>query len=377
MSSFGNRKGAVLVLCYMVIALMIGIGSAPVIRSLTEQRAAQVNEENLAAVYLAEAALDEAITNMRDLNTDNIEETSLAGGTYWAEITPLSGSLYQVDAHGLSGASQKNIETIARVSGESVFKYALFGDDYIYMKKGSFTDSYDSSEGAYNAGTAGDEGDIGTNAISANSIEIKQNSEINGQLVVGPDIEDPEDAVNSDGSNIITGDPDVVSAASETSFPEVDVSGMSCSTNLSIGSGVTHTFTAAGSPYCYNSLSTAKNAVIRVSGGDVKVYVNTFDFNKSLDVNSNGNPTQFILQVYGTADIQIDKEGTFVGAIYSPEAQIRIKKAGNYYGSIVAESVYVDKESRFHYDAALAEIDDLSSGGEVEIESWREYEESE
>jgi predicted acyltransferase (DUF342 family) len=242
------------------------------------------------------------------------------------------------------------------------------------MKKGAFTDSYDSSEGDYDPDAAGDEGDVGTNSISASSIEIKQGSTINGQLVVGPDIEDPEDAVDSDGSNVITGDPDVVSSSQEQDLPEVDITGLSCALSLSIGKNVTHTFASSGSPYCYNSISTNDGSKIRVSGGNVTVYANTIDFDKSLDVNSNGTPTQFILQIYGTSDIQIDKEGTFVGAIYAPDIQVRLKKAIDFYGSVVAESVYVDKESEFHYDAALLDIDDLQSGNEIEIQSWREYE---
>ena len=87
-----------------------------------------------------------------------------------------------------------------------------------------------------------------------------------------------------------------------------------------------------------------KNSQIVVSG-DVVVYAESVDFDKNLSVNEGGKPTQLLLNIYGSSDVVIDKEGTFVGGLYAPNSRVRLKKkdeaiskigpAGSYKTSVI------------------------------------------
>ncbi|MBI4342500.1 MAG: hypothetical protein HY599_03945, partial [Candidatus Omnitrophica bacterium] len=304
-------------------------------------------------------------------NSGAIQVTSLLTGTYWAEVTPLGGSRHLITAHGLAGTDQRNLEMTVQGEGQSIFQLPLFGDEEVRVKKDGLTDSYDSRLGPYDPETAGQRGHVGTNATDEDSVVLEQGTSINGQVVVGPGMADPSEAVSADGSVVITGDPPIVSAPQAVDTPPVDTTGLSCDQDLLLPKDATFTFAESDSPYCYDDIKADQNSVIAVTG-NVVVYANRVDFDKHLQVNAGGKPTQLILQVTSDGDVVIDKEGTFVGAIYAPQSRVRLKKEVAFYGAIAAEQIEIDKKSAFHYDEALGDASGPIGSYEVSVLSWRE-----
>lgn len=375
-----DRRGSVYVFSLGMVVLAIVVGAAILVRGTTEVDNSERSVNQAEAFQLADAALDQAMINLRVNNTASISSTPLASGKYWVDITSLGNQRYQVTAHGSSAGEQRDIEAVVERTPKSVFGDGpLHGDLAVRMKKGGFTDSYDSSQGdgKYNPNTAGKKGNISTNNTAVASIVLENGTAVNGRLIVGPDMTNPESAVNKDDSVVITApDPKIVSAPQKLLMDPVDTQNLQCVTgslnqSSTLPPNTTSTWSQSGSPYCYNALKTDQGSVITVSG-NVEVYANTIDFDKNLEINKDGKPTQLILQLYGTSDVVIAKEGTFVGAIYAPKVKVNLQKVVDFYGSLVAKEVDIDKESKFHYDEALKNCTSPRGGYKTQVKSWRD-----
>lgn len=368
-----SRRGMVVVLSLGLVALLGALGSSLLLRSVHESQLETRSLRRHNAFFLAESAVDHAISNLRANNTANLSTALLATGSYWAEVADLGSQRYQITAHGLAASEQRNADVVVQRTGQSLFRYPLFAKDGVRVKKDGLTNSYDSRLGSYNPATAGNQGTIATNNTAAGSIELRKNTAVNGQVIVGPGLADPTVAVSMDASVVITGTPSIVSAPSPLSLPAViPPSSPSCGTDLVLPKDATYTFTASNSPYCFNAIKADKNSVVAVVG-DVVVYAGSLDFDKHMDVNAGGKPTQLLIQIYSDNDVVIDKDGTFKGAIYAPNSKVRLKKETDFFGAIAAEEVQLDKTSQFHYDEALASLSYGPMGSyEVSILSWRE-----
>lgn len=365
-----NQRGMALVLSCLVITLVTAYGSAMMVQSLTEHRAVTRYSDLALAFQLAESGADQAIVNLQDGNEDDIVSTELYDGNYSAEIEDLGGGLYEITSHGTVGQTQRNIEVVVSLGGESVFQYGLFGEDSITLKKEAHTDSYNSAEGDYDEDTANENGNVATNNTADDSITIAKDSVIKGQVLAGPDMETPEDAVSLSEPVTITANPDIASASEGLELPAIDTSGLECEESFTLPANDTYTFTEAHGPYCFESLEADTGSVVAVSG-NVTVYAGAVNFNKNFEVNTEGDPTQLILKVYGTSDVVVNKEGTFVGAIYAPGLKVHFKKAATIYGAVTAEDIEVDKDLTLHYDEDLINYGPTINE-EATVESWRE-----
>lgn len=91
-----NNKGFILVTAYMVIAVLIILGTGLAVRSISEERVAFKERDVIQALWLAEAGLDRAISQLPN--------TPLSGnigiGTYLTQTTPLSATKFLIDSKG-------------------------------------------------------------------------------------------------------------------------------------------------------------------------------------------------------------------------------------------------------------------------------------
>ena len=78
--SSSDRRGSVLILSYLVVSALLVSGYTSVTAAMNEQRLAQVNHSATSAFHLAEAAVDEALANLRDDDTSDISSTAFMGG---------------------------------------------------------------------------------------------------------------------------------------------------------------------------------------------------------------------------------------------------------------------------------------------------------
>jgi len=371
-----TQQGFVYIVSLLLVMLLTMSSASVLVRSVSEAGQTERFDSQMVALHLAEAGVDQAARNLGTPTTtsDDVTSLNLPTGTFTVDPpVPLGSQRWRVTAHGTSPSDQGNprhVEAILQLTPQSVFQYPLFGKNTVDLKKGSLTDSYNSSLGSYDPATAGQQGHVATNSTAAQSIRLRAGTAVNGQVIVGPGMATPSGAVELDTSVLITGTPSIVSAPQAMELPAIDLSGLTCGGDLNLPKNGTFTFAEANSPYCYTRINADQGSVITVSG-DVVIYTSEVDFDKNLNVNATGRPTQLLLQIYGTSDVVIDKEGTFVGAIYAPEARARLKKVAEFYGALVAKDVEIDKESKFHYDESLQTVGPAGSY-QVSVISWRE-----
>ena len=110
--------------------------------------------------------------NLHYGTTTNIASTALSRGTYWAEVTQIESLRYQVVAHGLSAGELRDIEATVALTPQSVFQYALFGNQQVNVSGNATTDSYDSRLGSYASQIPTHDGDVGTNSTSAGGVSV-------------------------------------------------------------------------------------------------------------------------------------------------------------------------------------------------------------
>ena len=60
-----NRKGVILIVCYLVFVVFLILGSAFLIRSAAEKMAAEKERDSLRAFAIAEAGLQRAISDLK------------------------------------------------------------------------------------------------------------------------------------------------------------------------------------------------------------------------------------------------------------------------------------------------------------------------
>jgi hypothetical protein len=117
-----NRRGAALIICYMVIAALVLLAGAFLTRSISERSVAGKYFDSTQAFWLAEAGLNKAIFQLRS-NYDNlsaIPATSLGLGQYSATIT-LDGNDRVITASGFVPSASSAVK-IKRVIEATIIK---------------------------------------------------------------------------------------------------------------------------------------------------------------------------------------------------------------------------------------------------------------
>jgi len=91
-----NNKGFILIACYMVIAVLVILAIGFATRSIGEQRVAMKERDSVQALWLAEAGLDRAIS---DLSVASLSAT-LNSGSYTTTTTSISSTQYLIISTG-------------------------------------------------------------------------------------------------------------------------------------------------------------------------------------------------------------------------------------------------------------------------------------
>ena len=391
-----TRDGSVLIMSYFLVAIFLALGSATMVRSVTEQRVTLRSQDRANAFQVAEAGIEDALFQLRTGNTASIATTSFAQGSYTVSITQpqsLSSNQYLVQASGQVKGLTRTVEAIARVNAPSVFQFALFGDDNVRIKVTDnddtgdndadeqdthrvVIDSYNSALGTYQSQTPGT-ANLGTNNTQDKSVRLKANNgegsiTVNGQVDVGAGMTTPSTAVEVTGNVTITGNPQVVSQSSAFALPAVTPPS-ACGGKQELKNGETLTLSESGSPYCFDKLKLQDNASVVVQG-NVVVYVGELEVKHSSQLNAAGKPTQLIVEVTSNKKVKLQDNVLFVGGLYAPQSKAKIKDNVTVFGSIVATRIKAKNNAGIHYDQALSTTGPGSggSGGTTTLLSWRE-----
>ena len=239
------------------------------------------------------------------------------------------------------------------------FANAVHGRGNISLIGNAYTDSYNSTNGAYNVnGNRGANGDVSTDATATGSVTINPNSTVNGDVAVGPG-GNTATAINNQGT--ITGTTSTEAAAWNVPLSSIP-SGVTNQGPLSI-TGIRMVTLNEGT-YWYSSINSSGNGQLRINGA-VKIYVTG-----NVDIGGNGVATAGNLPpnllIYGTVDpnnsankctsVSIHGNGDFYGGIYAPDATISVVGNGSVYGSLTGNTVNINGNGGFHYDEALGNL---------------------
>jgi hypothetical protein len=272
------------------------------------------------------------------------------------------------------------------------------------------TDSFDSedpnysTDGKYDPAKAKDNGGVATNSGLVNSLSVG-NADIMGTVATGPG------GSVAIGPNGTVGDKDWVTAGNKgiqpgrassdmnVSFPDVEAPFTTGSIPPSgTVDGVTYDYIIDEGKYVISSLS--GKVLVR---GDAQLYVSSsfnitgeggiwIEENGSLELYSavdkvniagkgvvNGSGLAKNFQYFGlpsNTELKIAGNGEFIGAIYAPNAHLHLAGGGkdteDFKGASISASVKINGKFQFHYDEALARLD---NGGRGYIpDSWNEIE---
>ena len=374
-----RERGFIIIFSMGLIVFLTIVGSAFLVRSVHEERTSEISASWHRALSLAEASVDETMLKQHVGDFTNLATVSMADGTYWADMAPTGMPWqYLVNGHGRYQTAQRNIEAVTQLTPTSIFQFALFGHQRIFLDGDVITDSYDSSMGPYDPNTAGSNGDVGTNSTATGGVTVDGDIIINGQVAVGPSVSDPTTVVTINGgaSATITGSPPLVSQSVAMPMPAVIIPANLTCTDATVNANKVRVLETAVGAYCFNNLTVLGGATL-TADGPVKVYVtNYFHATGSTIIGDPANPSYLTMLMTAASQATIDGSmgGTteFYGGIYAPNADIEIGGNAEVYGSVIAQEVVTSGTPHIHYDEALGDLMDPIGLYKVKVLSWRE-----
>ncbi len=392
-----GRRGSTLLIALGVVIFLMLAETSLFVNGVTQSNISVRTYNRSNALHLAEAGLSQAALNLRTSSTtDDVTTAALVSGSFALNAPQSVGSnLDMVRSVGTSDVEQRQLEGVFRTDRQSVFQFALFGDQGVDMSGEMRTDSYDSRLGPYDnvvgspTYNAGHEGDIGTNNTSFGGLDLNGSGLlIDGQLFTGPDVADPQSLVDGYNGNLITGGTDPPTntqdvGALASTMPMVPVSvppGVTCADNT-VKAKQQVTLSATGGPlgngtYCYHNLNIEGGATF-TADGPVTIYLTgalQAVGETTVGVVSHPSRMLFYITSGGIATIAgtVGGSSRFYGVIYAPDATIAIGGEAQMFGAVVAQDIYVAGDAQVHYDVALKDFTGGPTTGSAELIAWRE-----
>lgn len=420
---FSSKSGSILIAALIVttaLALVMGAHSS---RLFSEYRMADRSYHMSAALNLAEAGIQHAMSELNYGNGSYTGWTASDGGSTQSitvsALTSTSGNVcggYTVTMSNIdtddpvvvsvgrspsvaNPRSSKSVKVALKRSQTGFFTMAVFGKESVLLNSNAQIDSYNSADGEYGGANVSCGGNVGTNSTSESwpyAITMNSNAVINGSAIVG---------VGGNANNAILENANVTITGNKTeldepkTFPAVyGPVGLTYKGSLTLNSNANESITESGK---YDNISLNSNSYLTVSG-DVQIYVTgtlSLNSNTHIDIQSGGSlelyvdgnmnfnsnayisnvakdPTKCIL--YGTSNytgnLNFNSNTAFYGVVYAPEANIQMNSNSGIYGSVVGKSVSINSNGKVHYDEALGESSVGPATGDYnyQLTSWAE-----
>lgn len=380
-----DEKGIATVLGFIVIMVLSILASSMLVRGVSSSRRTESYIDQNRAFWVAEAGLSYAIWELENGagawsgwttngNDKYIEDSIGSSGDYDITVNDYLSSPLVIEVTGYypnrasASAIVRSLEFVAEKNTTSLFEYAAYSESELTIGGQGYTDSYDSSQGAYGGANVGSSGDVGSGV----EVDASGQASVDGDIVIPVGADHP-DAKYYTGSVTEQDNPELESVsvpASLTALPN----GGSISSTTSLPSGdyqywminlsSSKTLTVTGPANIYltgsTSISVTANASIVVdaaSTGPVNVY---FDGDVKLAgqgvTNETNIPANLIM--YGTNSnsqtVNITGANDFHGAIYAPTATLNLSGQGGLFGSFIGDEVNITGQGGVHFDTDLA-----------------------
>lgn len=439
----GQERGAILIVVILLMVCM-AIMAAPFLSRLSGQyRTTDRAYKSMASFNLAEAGVEMAIYELNNMwlvfdwqasedgtLTRVLDDLAGAGDKVVGDVDiwifPLNGDERIVDSRGkIPFIADRTVDRSVRVVLEadygSLFKFAVFADEGIYMASNTRIDSYDTGVALiYDVKDAAANGHVGTNsqaaAATGGGIYLSSQDEIYGNVACGcgtllgaiDSVIDTSSAnTHIEGGKYVLGTPfDMTPDPPPSSFVSDLVYDPSKPDLVAQSKGGLTVINESMSGI-YDSLIVDVNSKARIEG-DVVIYItgtgkDTGEFlmknNSTLEI-APGSSLKLVLgeatftQLSNTAVNNLTKTASnlvilgteeFVGEMHwnsntdlygtiaVPEASIHYDSNYDLYGSLVCDYLDFDSNANIHYDEALGKLDWIRGGipGYV-VKSWKE-----
>jgi len=397
MTSLARRhdSGSAMVLAAIAFILMAGIGAALFSMSITGQKTTLTMSNADAAYHAAEAGVDDALNklnaykdkgatsgadwNIDDMITevDGVKVNQITGtfkdGSFTVIIEPAYAGLgeYKISSTGVAHGETRGIVTwISAEEDPGLFKYGLFGDVVLDAGGTLDTDGWDSTKGSYTP-TVNADGTYHnkTGHVASNGdVELSNNVKVYGNATPGPSGE-------VTGGGLVTG----TKEPAKTEFPMPAITyDPPDDANTSLGLVVTggnykvstwelkakevQVFDGDVTLWVDGDINLPSNAQIVVNG-KLTIYQNTGKFvlhgggqttTKGGIAIPGAKAENLIIYTNTTSTVTVNGHAGFYGAVYAPNAPVKLNGTADYFGSIVADKIDALGTAKFHYDESLA-----------------------
>lgn len=392
-----NQKGVFLISAYLVFSVIGTFSLALFLKSVANYHAIQRVQNRITAFHLAEAAVDEALVQLKTnpaYTGTGSGCVSLGNGCYQSVVAPSTDpSILIITATGHTPNSlpssyayeNRQIVTHLSLAGASPFDHALFSFSTLTGVEIShtFVDSYNSAKGPYNPATASSGGHVGTNysgwpGITDPQCVFLSNSQIKGNVIAGPGtnlemaIKITDSALYS--KSTITG---TISAASQLqSLPTISIPAeFETPPDFVVERGTSATL--AGGTYYFNNFSIEKRGKLTFTGPAVIYTKGQILLPEKAEITTYQNRPPNLL-IFNDAptwhEIGVKR---FYGAIYAPKSRVILIPRQSvlpreFYGSVVSDDLWTDFVN-FHYDEDLKTLAlGIKGGGEGDVVAWQE-----
>ncbi|MGE5309030.1 MAG: hypothetical protein ACM3OC_08090 [Deltaproteobacteria bacterium] len=395
-----NNRGVALILSFMVILVLTIVGTALIMRSVSENNNSQVYLGTHKAFWLAEAGLANAVWALKNNSTGcyqcanpavNCTSNSCGGASSKCLSRTLTGGDFDVIINAslitATGSYPARTDSVRKTrqltlaySANSNFDFAVFAKNKVVLLNNALVDSYNSGSGLYGGSNIHWSGNVGTNSNAVADITLGNNAVVRGSASTGSG-----GTISLDNNALISG-----TVSHNNNRPLASVTVPETLTTLSnLGTMTVPNYTSVtlnGGDYKYTSITMANNGTLTING-TVNLYLTStssaIDFNNNcnivispgaqlvlyvdgvLDVKNNscfnnGTKLPANLQVYstysGSNGVNINNNGNFYGAVYAPDTDIILANNVACYGSFVGKSVDLSNNADIHYDEALSQV---------------------
>ncbi len=439
----GRERGAVLIVAILLMVCMV-VMAAPFLSRLSGQyRSTDRGYKSMAAFNLAEAGVEMAVFELNNMwlvfdwqasedgtISRTIDDLAGSGGEAVGDVDirvfPLVGEERIVDSMGkvpfiADRNVDRSVQVVLQAEYGSIFKFAVFADEGIYMASNTRIDSYDTGEIlVYDERTAGANGHVGTNSTTPASdgggIQMSSQDTIYGNVAcgAGTQVGAVDSVIDSSAANTsIEGGKYVLGTPFDMTLdppPSSFVSGLTYDPshpNLVAGAKGGMTVINSSKSGIYDSFVVDVNSKARIEG-DVTLYITGTGQDKGEFLMKNnstieiapGSSLKLILgdttftQLSNTAVNNLTKTASnlvilgteeftgemhwnsntdLYGAIAVPEASIHYDSNYDLYGSLVCDYLDFDANADIHYDEALGKLDWIKGGiPGYKVKSWQE-----
>ena len=388
-----SRRGSALAISIFVVATLMGIAAALMATNLGGHREQRRTGDVMRARYASKVGLSQAV-NLLYAGEEGVigsaqAPVEWAGASFYVEQDALSSELIRLSSTATDEHQTARIELVLRDIPKTIWRFGAFGKEYLHLDANARIDSYDSSEGTYasqavnGAGSnahAHAKGDVGSNG----GVDLDQNSKVWGDAVPGPGaVATVLGNATVTGSTVPLLEPVVLPTLNLPSYPSFgSLTSLLLNTtipssnrtynNVTVGVNKTLTINGPANIVMTNlTLSSGSKLIANTTGGPVTIWVvDNFKMNSNtLMKPANGLPKDLHVNLLsdnvidpevdidlGVGDLDLvalNSNSKLYAMVYAPNAAIRIESNFELFGSMIARSIEIDSDARFHFDEDL------------------------